>query len=293
MIGRARWTATAYADAARAPRTRREYAGCWKAWEVWCHARELAPMPATPEHVASYICDRADAGDRVSTIRVRMAALASVHREHGHDTPTTDHNILRIVRGIVRVQAGETPAQVAGLTAECMERIEEATDNRRRIQVENLALCWVMRDALMRESEAAALRWEDIGREKDGTGHLLIRRSKTDQTGAGHVAYLGRPAMQALARIEPDDPTGPVFGLHPQTIGRRIRATAKRAGIRGRFCGHSPRVGMSLDLAENGASLVEIQQVGRWKSPAMPGRYVRNQEAARGAVAKFYKRRTA
>ena len=37
----------------------------------------------------------------------------------------------------------------------------------------------------------------------------------------------------------------------------------------------------------NAVSLAELQVLGRWKSPAMPGRYVRGQEAARGAVARL------
>jgi len=50
-----------------------------------------------------------------------------------------------------------------------------------------------------------------------------------------------------------------VFGLGGTQIQRRIAAAAAAAGLKGRFTGHSPRVGMAQDLA-----------------------------AGRGAVAKYY-----
>ena len=54
-----------------------------------------------------------------------------------------------------------------------------------------------------------------------------------------------------------------------------------------RVSGHSLRVGAAQSLVENGASLVDLQVAGRWKSPSMPAYYVRNQEASRGAVARL------
>ena len=39
----------------------------------------------------------------------------------------------------------------------------------------------------LRCSEAAALLWADVQRERDGSRRLLILRSKTDQKGSGAV----------------------------------------------------------------------------------------------------------
>ena len=60
--------------------------------------------------------------------------------------------------------------------------------------------------------------------------------------------------------------------------------TQGEAGIGGRVSGHSLRIGAAQSLAERDVSLAELQRAGRWKSPAMPGYYVRGQEASRGAV---------
>ena len=53
--------------------------------------------------------------------------------------------------------------------------------------------------------------------------------------------------------------------------------------------GHSCRVGMAQDLVEKGASMPEVMQAGRWKTPLMVSRYTEKQQASRGAVAKYYK----
>lgn len=73
---------------------------------------------------------------------------------------------------------------------------------------------------------------------------------------------------------------------------RRLRDAARQAGLGDRFSGHSARVGMTQDLAADGAELVELMRAGRWKSSAMPARYTRLQAAGRGAVAKYYAKRT-
>ena len=68
------------------------------------------------------------------------------------------------------------------------------------------ALLAVMSDGLLRVSEAAALEAADL--EVEGANTLTIRRSKTDQEGAGAVQYIRRadggtgPGM-ALRRRDP------------------------------------------------------------------------------------------
>ena len=45
-----------------------------------------------------------------------------------------------------------------------------------------------------------------------------------------------------------------------------------------------------MDLARNGFTIPEIMQVGRWNSDEMVARYIRAEEAAYGAVARYYGR---
>ena len=157
----------------------------------------------------------------------------------------------------------------------------------------DVALLEVMRDGLLRGSEASALRWGDLEFHTDGSGRLHVLRSKTDQTAEGAVLYLGPAAVDALLAIRPQeaviDPGASVFGLSSRQISRRIKAATKMAGLGEGFSAHSPRVGMAQDLSAAGAELPELMTAGRWDSPTMPARYTEAQAAGKGAVARYHR----
>ena len=67
---------------------------------------------------------------------------------------------------------------------------------------------------------------------------------------------------------------------------RIIKARAAAAGVEGSISGHSLRVGSAVSLAQ--ASVVDMQNAGRWKSPQMPAHYAKAELAERGAVARFF-----
>ena len=147
----------------------------------------------------------------------------------------------------------------------------------------------LMRDAMLRVSEAAAVTWDDIETQPDGTGRLLIRRSKTDPEGQGAVAFVSAATMGALRRIRRGaSGRDSVIGLNASQISRRIKRAAQAAELGDGFSGHSPRVGMARDLVRAGTELPSLMVAGRWRTPTMPAHYARNETAGRGAVAQFY-----
>ncbi len=58
--------------------------------------------------------------------------------------------------------------------------------------------------------------------------------------------------------------------LTERSIRRIIIRRARDAGVKGRISGNGLRVGGAQSLAAAGASLVEMQFAGRWRSPVMP-----------------------
>ena len=292
--------------------TRRAYDQAWRRFEVWIKQRGPGhPLPATPELVAAFLAELAEEGLSVATLRLQKAALAKVHRSAGHQDPTDNEGVKRVMAGIARAN-GRPQRQAKPLTAEALaavkatanaprqhqgrvRREESARDAERRGRVD-VALLSVLRDGLLRRSEAAELRWGDVELQEDGVALLHIRRSKTDPEAEGVVLYIGQEAAQALQAIMPEDagvvdPAALVFGLSASQIGRRIDAAAKAAGLGEGFTGHSGRVGMAQDLAASGVELPELMTAGRWKSSRMPARYTERQTAGRGAVARYYQGR--
>jgi len=76
-------------------------------------------------------------------------------------------------------------------------------------------------------------------------------------------------------------------GRLPRRSIRHIIHHVRDARVQGRVSGHSPRVGSAQSQANAGASLVEMQLAGRWRSLAIPGHYELDQLAKRGAIAKL------
>ena len=242
-------------DAATAEATRRVYAGAWTRFVDWCDRQDVECLPAHPVSVATYLADRADAGLSPSSIRLDRAAIRAYHLENGHRSPTDHPGVKRAALGIVHTAASErgNPRQAAALTSDALAAIRatahlprrgpagrtESPETARVRGAVDVAICAVMRDAMLRRSEAAALRWVDVQLEPDGTGRVTIRTSKTDQTGEGVVLYVGVVAARALAAIRPDDvdPEARVFRLSGRQISRRISSAATSARLAGAFSG--------------------------------------------------------
>lgn len=296
-------------SASLAARTRRAYLGHWKAFESWADEHGYDTLPAAPVIVAAHLAHLAPSAS-ASTLRVRRAAIGAVHRAVELPDPAASEVVKRALGGLVR-QIGTAPNQARPLTAKalaairataCLRRTGGGEVRRRRESEEaalhrglvDIALCSVMRDALLRREEAAALVWGDIAGEADGSGRLTIRRAKNDQEASGTLLYLGPRSMRDLAAIRPAraDPADKVFRLSGSQVSRRIATAARAARLGEGFSGHSPRVGMAQDLTASGATLPELMQAGRWQSSTMPALYTRSQAASRGAVAKYYAARS-
>ena len=151
----------------------------------------------------------------------------------------------------------------------------------------DVALLPVLRDGLLRQSEASSLRWGDVEIQEDGAARIHVLRSKPDPEAEDAVLYIGPDAAAALLAIMPEgfvvvDPSTQVFGLSASQIGRRVNAAAKAAGLGDGFTGHSGRVCMAQDLTSAGVELPALMNAGRWKNPKMPARYTEGQAAGRG-----------
>ena len=282
--------------------TRRAYRQQWAAFTAWADVHDYQSLPALDETLGAYLTVLAGQGQALASVRQAKGAVVKAHHLASFPNPTGPVTASAL-RGIART-IGAAQHQAAPLTAEGLAAIRatahlprrgkggslETWGFARRRGLVDVAIASVIRDGLLRVSEAAALTWADIAPAADGTGVATIRRSKTDAEGQGQAVYLGPAAMSALAAIRSDDVDGAasVFGLSARQLPRRIQAMARAAGLGEGFSGHSGRVGMAQDLAASGAELPALMVAGRWQSPRMPARYTERQALGRGAVARYY-----
>ena len=275
----------------------------WRNFLVWATVRGVLAFPADPEQVAAYLAQRIEEhGHKPATLRMAASAIAYVHKTAGMHDPCASPEVRRTLRSATR-KAGKSQKQAEALTDKAMDAIRLTARNPRigrggRLESPetaigrgdlDIALAGLMRDGLLRVSEAAALVWNDLETESDGTGRLLVRRSKTDAAGEGVVLFVSARTMDDIQTIRNNKAgSDSIFGLRPNQISKRIKAAAQAAGLGEGFSGHSPRVGMARDLAGFGVELPTLMTAGRWRTPAMPAHYVRKETAGRGAVAQFH-----
>ena len=150
----------------------------------------------------------------------------------------------------------------------------------------DIAIIRTMRDTLARVSEAAAFTWKQIEPRPDGSATFTFRRPKTDADTTAYLARATVAALDATRRGAADNES--VFGLSTNRIKSRIKAAAKAAGLEG-VSSHGCRIGMAQDLARTkGIEMPAIMQAGGWRSESTVARYTARENAARGAVARFY-----
>ena len=277
--------------------THRIYARALHRLDTWLAGRRLDDAA-----LAVYLAELFDAGLSPSTAGQTTAAVRFRAKLAGEADPV-GLATAQVLAGFRRKGKGRGPGQVEGLRWEQADVTAAVTvkGSTTMAGLRDAAIVAIMSDAMLRVGECAALDVADLGIEPDGTGHLTIRSSKTDQEGEGAVQFVGTLTVRRIrewlteARIK----RGPMFrpvrrGGHPENrriTARSIRTIIARraadAGFEGRISGHSLRVGSAQSLASAGAGLVEMQNAGRWKSPGMPGKYAAGQLASRGAMARY------
>ena len=182
------------------------------------------------------------------------------------------------------------------MAAAWVPKSHEWPEETRRRATKDIAIILVMWGCILRRSEAAHIRWGDISTEIV-SGHvygvLKIRFSKTDRVGRGEVGYIHLNTLAVLQEMavacgrDPSDPDELVFGIGAQQISNRIRDACAHAGLRGRWSGHSPRVGAAHDLVSHGFTLLETMHAGRWSRAETLLRYVKGLSAGYGAMARL------
>ena len=132
-----------------------------------------------------------------------------------------------------------------------------------------------------------AIDIEDLKVLDDGTGRLLIRRSKTDQPGEGHVAYLSRQTVRFLmvwlkaAGIKEGAVFRRLIGrgtvtydrkgrgriggrLSPEAVALAFKAVARYLELPAEdihsVSGHSVRVGATQDLLALNVDLASVMR---------------------------------
>jgi integrase len=291
-------SAKKYAAKSRAASTIRAYQSAWKEFAAFAGDGAL---PATPQTVIAYLTALADSGSKVSTIGVKLAAISFRHQAAKLPDPT-QHEDVKLVWSGIRRELGTRPSKKAPVTLDDLRRMVEAIDTGTLAGKRDKAMLLLGWAGAFRRSELVALDVADL--HVNGAIKVTLRKSKTDQEGAGQVKIIPPiddetlDPVQALRRWldAANIQSGPIFRkvtrwdvmsearLTSQSVALIVKHLAEHAGLDPRqFSGHSLRSGFITAAATAGVESRDIMaQTGHKSENVMRG-YI--QDAGRGASA--------
>jgi len=264
---------------------------------------ELPALPADAQTVALFIASEADAGNAVSTLEHRLAAIRLIHLGKGFASPHNTQAVVEVMRGIrnSRKEEGELPNRKAPALDTIVIRMVNALNFETVRGLRDRALLLYGFAGALRRSELVGINVAHI--EAHERGHLLtIPYSKGDQTGAGQTIGI-------LA--QPDSPYCPVASLEASLNAARIKngsvfrrmyrgdaVSDKRLGDRAvaelikdrvyqlkdptlhyqQFSGHSLRSGFLTSASRQKADVFKLIAQSRHKQLNTLMDYVKDQE---------------
>lgn len=281
---------------ALSPNSRRAYQLAWKQLDEFLTAKGESVNNLTDVQLATYLSTLDTKGIAPTTLSVCLAAVKwffSNVLDQDAQFPISQKRLRTIRRDAKERGRG----QVDGLSWADVERVCAFAEAAKSLAgYRDSAMIRLMSDCLLRVSEVVSVNCEHF---KQNT--LIVQRSKTDQEGSGVALYVTSDTSKAITlyREKAEITEGALFrpirrGGHIQTsrlsdVSARqiIKKRTADAGVDGFISGHSLRVGSAVALAQAGASVVEMQIAGRWKSSQMPAHYAKSELAERGAIAKY------
>jgi site-specific recombinase XerD len=275
-------------DGAFAENTMRAYRADFRHYQAWCEAKDIPPLPAEAEYLASYV-DELSLSHKSATIRRRINSLGTVFKLSKNLDPTKDPEVVLALKRMHR-RIGRQQSQATPLTRDVLDKLlTQCSDDIRDLRDSVLLLLGY--ETMRRRSELCSFRFEDITESPKKGAAIRLVRSKTDQEGTTRLIPISCELLRVIRHWQRvAEITGPILrsidrhgnvgrGLNSGSIGLIINSLYSRCGKRESeplFSGHSFRVGAALDLLEAGASLELIMLRGGWRSSDNAMGYLRN-----------------
>jgi len=280
-----------YISKAKSTETRKAYRSDWQDFEAWCKAKGLRSMPAQTSTVAAYLADIAT-NKKVSTVERRLVSIRQAHNMAGYPLDKRDSFITETLKGIKNAHGAPQEAKAPILTEDLRAMVKSLGSDLKGIR--DKALLLVGFTGAFRRSEIVALCVEDLCFKKEGI-EILLRRSKTDQTGKGAtipIPYGSNPETCPVRAVKDwlersKIIAGPLFrainkhgqisidGMCSASVALIIKRNDHIKSKEGNYSGHSLRAGFCTQAAANGVSDTQGMRHSRHKKFDTWRKYVR------------------
>ena len=263
----------------KANNTLRAYQSDFKDFSAFCNKNGMSSMPTEPKIIALYITHLSKSS-KFSTLKRRIASISVIHKLKGHYLDTKHPIIMENLHGIKRTLGSRQKAKKPILIND-LKLIIKAIDKEK---IRDKTLILIGFAGGFRRSELVNIDYEDIEFVNEGV-KILIKRSKTDQSGEGiikAIPYFDNqefcPVISLKIYIKEkfsDKNEGKIFDISDRSVALIIKRYAKKAGLdSSKYAGHSLRSGFATTAAEFGAEERNIMAMTGHKTTQMVRRYI-------------------
>jgi len=263
----------------KANNTLRAYQSDFRDFSAFCAKNGLSSMPSQPKIIALYITHLSKSS-KFSTLKRRIASISVLHKLKGHYLDTKHPIIMENLHGIKRTLGSRQKAKKPILINELKLIIKAIGQEKSR----DKALILIGFAGGFRRSELVNIDYDDVEFVTEGV-KILIKRSKTDQSGEGSVKAIPYfenkefcPVIALKDYINEKFAAknqGKVFEISDKSVALILKKYAEKAGLdSSRYAGHSLRSGFATTAAEFGAEERNIMAMTGHKTTQMVRRYI-------------------
>ena len=259
--------------------TLRAYQSDFKDFSIFCTKNNFSCIPTQPKVIALYITHLSKSS-KFSTLKRRIASISVIHKLKGHYIDTKHPIIMENLHGIKRTLGSRQKAKKPILIND-LKLIIKAIDKEK---IRDKALILIGFAGGFRRSELVNIYHEDVEFVPEGV-KILIKRSKTDQSGEGAVKaipYFDNQEFCPVITLKNyincklvDKNQGKIFEISDKSVALIIKKYAEMAGLDpSKYAGHSLRSGFATTAAEFGAEERNIMTMTGHKTTQMVRRYI-------------------
>ena len=263
----------------KANNTLRAYQSDFRDFSVFCQRNSFSSIPTQPKIIALYITHLSKTS-KFSTLKRRIASISVINKLKGHYIDTKHPIIMENLHGIKRTLGSRQIAKKPILIND-LKLIIKAIDQK-KIRDKSLILLGFAGG--FRRSELVNIEYDDIEFVQEGV-KILIKRSKTDQSGEGITKAIPYFENKEFCPVEAlknyvnyrfnDTKEGKLFDISDKSVALIIKKYAEKAGLdQTKYAGHSLRSGFATTAAEFGAEERNIMAMTGHKTTQMVRRYI-------------------
>lgn len=266
----------------------------WNLFVEFCQQRNVQALPASVTATRLFLENEAKIR-KYSTIRRYSVTISLIHSLLSQKDPTNNPQVRQALM-LLRINKKGDQSQATSFTSKHLSTLFEKYHKHTSVKlVRDLAIYHVMFECALKRSELKRLQYSQVNVNENGAwiqlGEANYQLSdnaticlshwlnKLSDYNSESIVFRSIDRHGNISRSQLDD----------SSIYRILRNAGQLLGEPGlKFSGQSARIGAVQELSTQGYKTRQIQEFGRWLSPAMPYQYIGSATSAEIEKLKFF-----